>query len=60
MQFFFNVSGESGYDSKPVICTYLILVQTLCLLVELGLRLCSRLPGKIDNQTEVTRGQSKC
>jgi hypothetical protein len=25
--------------------------------VELGLCLCSMLPGKIDNQTEVTRGQ---
>jgi hypothetical protein len=27
--------------------------------VELGLCLCSRLPGKVDNQTEVTRGQSQ-
>ena len=31
--------------------------QDLSVTVELGLCLCSRLPGKIDNQTEVTRRQ---
>ncbi len=33
--------------------------QDLSVTVELGLCLCSRLPGKVDNQTEVTRGQSQ-
>ncbi len=33
--------------------------QDLSVTVELGLCLCSRLPSKIDNQTEVTRGQSQ-
>ena len=31
--------------------------QDLSVTVELGSGLCSRLPGKIDNQTEVTRRQ---
>ena len=31
--------------------------QDLSVTAELGLCLCSRLPGKIDNQTEVTRRQ---
>jgi hypothetical protein len=33
--------------------------QYLSVTVELGLCLCSRLPGKIDNQTKVTRGQNR-
>ncbi len=41
---------------EMLICFYILNFE---IFVELGLCLCSRLPGKVDNQTEVTRGQSQ-